>query len=245
LLAVGASLVIRLPAGDPTEAVERPRQFAALRDLRFLGVVATCTVLATHVTVLMVVLPLWALNRTSVPHFFVPLMLVINTAFVILFQVRASKGAETVAGAARTGRYAGLWLAAGCLLASVTAVWQNLALTLIAIVAAVLALSMAEVTQAASAWGLAFGLAPSNAQGEYLGAFETHLTAQNIVGPAILSGLVISQGFWGWLAIAVVAVAGAVLVVPAARRSAAAMAGMPSSVGARVAEGDGDTFETQ
>jgi hypothetical protein len=230
LLGAGAVLVIRLPAGEPAKATDRPRRFGALRDLRFLGVVAVSAVLATHVTVLMVVLPLWALNRTSVPHFVVPLMLVINTAFVILFQVRASKGAETVAGAARTGRYAGLWVAAGCLLVSVTALSQNLVLTLTAIVATVLALSVAEVMQSASAWGLAFGLAPRNAQGEYLGAFDVHLTAQNIAGPAILSGLVISQGFWGWLAIAVVVVAGAMLIVPTARRSAAAMA-VPTEAG--------------
>jgi hypothetical protein len=39
----------------------------------------------------------------------------------------------------------------------------------------------------------------------------------------ILSGLVIAQGFWGWAGIAVLALAAAWLVVPAARRSAATL----------------------
>jgi hypothetical protein len=150
--------------------------------------------------------------------------LVINTVFVILFQVWASKGAETVAGAAVTGRRAGLWIVAGCAAASVTALSDNLALVLVAIVATVLVLSVAEVLQSASAWGLAFGLAPKHAEGEYLGAFDLHVATQNVVGPVILSGVVIALGFWGWAVLAAVMLAAAWLIVPAARRSAEAMA---------------------
>lgn len=224
LLGLGAALVTRLPVGAPGKSTNRPRPFGALRDLRFLGVVGVSSVLASHITVLMVVLPLWTLNKTSVPPFLVPLMLVINTVFVILFQVWASKGAETVAGAAVTGRRAGLWIVAGCAAASVTALSDNLALVLVAIVATVLVLSVAEVLQSASAWGLAFGLAPKHAEGEYLGAFDLHVATQNVVGPVILSGVVIALGFWGWAVLAAVMLAAAWLIVPAARRSAEAMA---------------------
>lgn len=224
LMGVAALLATRLPEGAPGADADRPRRFGALRDPRFLSVVGVSSVLASHITVLMVILPLWALNRTSVPHFVVPLLLAVNTAFVILFQVRASRGAETVAGAARTARRAGLWLAAGCVVVSATAFSDNVAFALVAIVATALVVSVAEVLQSASAWGLAFGLAPQNAQGEYLGAFDLHLTAQNIAGPVILSGLVIAQGFWGWIGIAVVVLAATCLIVPAARRSADAMA---------------------
>ncbi len=88
-----------------------------------------------------------------------------------------------------------------------------------------LLLSVAEVMQSASAWGLAFGLAPKHAEGEYLGAFDLHVATQNIAGPALFSGLVISAGFWGWIAIAGLMLAAAALIGPAARRSADAMAG--------------------
>ncbi|MFC5924546.1 MFS transporter [Micromonospora vulcania] len=224
LLGLAAALVTRLPVGAPRKAADRPRPFGAVRDLRFLGVVGVSAILASHITLLMVVLPLWTLNRTSVPPFLVPLMLVVNTAFVILFQVRASRGAETVAGAALTGRRAGLWIVAGCAAVSVTALSDNVILAVVAIVGTVLVLSVAEVLQAASAWGMAFGLAPKHAEGEYFGAFDLHHAAQNIVGPVILSGLVIALGFWGWAALAVVLLAAAWLVVPAARRSAEALA---------------------
>ncbi|MFG2823183.1 MFS transporter [Kitasatospora sp. NPDC048365] len=232
LLGAAAVLVTRLPAGAPTGTARRPRLFGAVRDLRYLSVVGLSAVLASHISLLMVVLPLWTLTETGVRPFLVPLLLVINTVFVIFFQVRASRGAETVAGAAATGRRAGLWIAAGCAAVSVTAVWHDAVLAAAAVVATVLALSVAEVMQASSAWGLAFGLAPKHAAGEYLGAFDLHVAGQNVAGPVLLSGLVIAQGFWGWMAVAGLMVAAALLIGPAARRSAEAMAAKSAEAGA-------------
>ena len=227
LLGLAALLVTRLPADVPTRRpAVRPRRFGALRDLRYVAVVGISSVLAAHMTLLMVVLPLWTLNRTDVPHYVVPLFLVINTGFVILLQVWASRGAETVSGAARIARRAGVWIALGCGAVAVTTAVHHPAVVVVAIMVAVLAMSLAEILQSSSAWGLAFGLAPSHAKGEYLGTFDLHIGAQNIIGPVILSGLVMSQGIWGWAVIAAVVLLAAWLIVPAARRSADSMAAL-------------------
>jgi MFS family permease len=219
LMVVAATLVTRLPEGERNAIPAGLKRFAAVRDLPFLGVIAVSAVLASHVTIVLVTLPLWALSRTSLPHFVVPLMLIVNTVFVILFQVRASKGAETVAGASRVARRSGYWLAGGCLVVALTALTDNLVLLTAAVVVAVLVLSTAEIMQSASAWGLGFGLAPDHAQGEYLGAFDLHVIIQNIVGPAILAGVVVASGLWGWLVIAAAVLVAAAVISPAARRS--------------------------
>lgn len=224
LLGSAALLVTRLPVGAPAPSKDRPKPFGALKNVPFLSVVGLSSILASHITLLMVVLPLWALNKTSLPTFVVPLLLVVNTVFVILFQVRASKGAETLDGAAVTGRKAGLWIAGACLVVSVTAFTDNVVVAIAAFVVTVLGLSVAEVMQSASAWGMAFGLAPQHAQGEYLGAFDLHVASQNIVGPVLLSGLVISLGFTGWAVTAAVLVVASLLIVPVARRASVAMA---------------------
>jgi hypothetical protein len=220
LMAGAALLVTRLPDVPPRPAPVGFKRFAAVRDPRFLAVIGVSTILASHVSIILVTMPLWALNRTDLPHFLIPLLLIVNTAFVILFQVRASRGADTVHGAGRLARRSGYWLAGGCAVLAVTALDDNVVLASVAIVAAVLILSVAEVMQAASGWGLAFGLAPEHAQGEYLGAFDLHVITQNIIGPAALSGLVIAFGFWGWLGIAVAALVASALIIPAANRSA-------------------------
>jgi MFS family permease len=223
LMAGAALLVTRLPDAPSRPVPVGFKRFAAVRDPRFLSVIGVSTVLASHVTVILVTMPLWALNRTSLPHFLVPLLLIFNTVFVILFQVRASRGADTVEGAGRLARRSGYWLAGGCAVIAVTALDDNIVLVSVAIVAAVLILSVAEVMQAASGWGLAFGLAPEHAQGEYLGAFDLHVITQNVIGPALLSGLVIAFGFWGWLGIAVAALVASALIIPVAHRSQATL----------------------
>lgn len=218
LMAIAALLVRRLPVDPPREpAPAGSRRFSAVRDTRFLGVVAISSLLATHVTIILVALPLWALNRTTVPHSAIPLLLVLNTGFVILFQVRASRGADSVAGAARTARRSGLWLAAGCGAVALTAWTSNPVAATAAVVVGVLLFSVSEITQSASAWGLAYGLAPERSQGEYLGTFDLHVIAQNVIGPAVVSGLVIAHGSWGWALIAAVAVGAALLITPATR----------------------------
>ncbi|CRK57729.1 putative membrane protein [Alloactinosynnema sp. L-07] len=236
LMIVAAILVTRLPEGESKPIPSGVKRFAAVRDLPFLGVIGVSMVLASHMTVLLVALPLWALNRTSVPHFLIPLLLIFNTVFVILFQVRASKGAETVAGASNTARKSGYWLAGGLLIIAATALADNVVLVSATIVAAVLILSVAEIMQAASAWGLGFGLAPEHAQGEYLGAFDLHVITQNIIGPAILSGIVVAFGFWGWVAVAAMVLVAASVITPVARYSERRLAAtQPEQVGDVVA----------
>ncbi len=220
LMALAAVLVRRLPVDPPRQATPVGfKKFGAIRDMRFLGVVAISSLLANHVTILLVTLPLWALQRTSVHPSVVPLLLIFNTVFVILFQVRASRGADTVEGAGKIARRSGIWLAGGCGIVAVTAMNVSTIVATVALVAAVLVFSVTEVMQAASAWGLAYALAPEHAQGEYLGAFDLHVIAQNTVGPAVISGLVMATGATGWGIVAAVSLVAAILIVPASHRS--------------------------
>jgi hypothetical protein len=238
VMAITAGLITRLPEGPPSEIPSGIRRFSAVRDVPYLKVIAISAILALHASIVTVVLPLWALHRTAVPHFVVPLLLIVNTAFVILFQMRASNGVDDVKSAGRTARRSGYWLAAGCVVAAITAVkavGASPATAACILIAAILFFSVAEVLQSASGWALAFGLAPQHAQGEYLGAFELHVISQGIVGPAVLSAVVIAYGSWGWAATAIVVLAASVLIAPAALRSEAIMkarqAGTPAAAG--------------
>jgi hypothetical protein len=137
-----------------------------------------------------------------------------------------------VAGAALVARRAGLWLAAGCLVVALAARLNTVA-SVILICVAVLLLTLAELQQGASAWGLAHGLAPEHAQAEYFGAFNLYNVAQSVFGPALLVGLVGWAGAWGWVLVAVVGAAAGLLMpsVVAGR----APAGVASAAGASTA----------
>lgn len=220
MMAGTSIMVSRLPEGrTPKEAPQGLRTFSAIRDQRYLKVVGVSAVLALHASIVLAVLPLWALNRTAVPHPVIPALLIFNTAFVILFQVKASKGVDDIPSAGRTARRSGYWLAAGCLVVAIAAIKgigaHGPAVAGI-LIAAILCFSVAEVMQSASSWALAFALAPEHALAEYLGTFELHVISQSIVGPAVLGGMVLSYGFWGWAGTAVVVLIGAALIGPVA-----------------------------
>jgi hypothetical protein len=218
LLAVSALVTLRLPAIPPAPRGERTRMFSAVRDVRFMSVAALSAPLALHAPALLVGLPLWIVTRTSAPPSLVSALLVGNTVLAILFQVRASRGASDVAGAAVVARRAGFWLAGGCLVVALAA-QLNTVTSVVFICVAVILLTLAELQQGASAWGLAHGLAPENAQAEYFGAFNLYNVAQSVFGPALLVGVVGWAGAWGWVLVALVGAA-AGLVMPAAAAAA-------------------------
>ncbi|MFJ9543041.1 MFS transporter [Streptomyces sp. NPDC101225] len=220
LLLGTALLILRLPRTTATASAAAPsagavRRFGALRDVRFVALTALSAPLALHASLLLVVLPLWAVTRTDAPHALIPLLLIANTVLVVLFQVPASKGAETVPGAARLARRSGLWLAAACAVAACAAYGNALTASAV-LIAATLLFTLAELQQSASGWGLSHGLAPDHAQGAYLGTFQLHMVAQGVLGPGLVSAAALSWGAWGWAAVAAAVLAAGALIVPLA-----------------------------
>ncbi|WP_052433991.1 MFS transporter [Streptacidiphilus melanogenes] len=227
LLLGAALLILRVPGSTTPPGIGR-RPMGALRDLRFLSVTALSVPLALHASILLVALPLWTVTRTSAPHALVPVLMIGNTILCVFLQVHTSKGAETVRGAARLARRAGLWLVGGCAAAAATA-YGGAVVASVVLCVSLLLFTMAELDQSASGWGLAHGLAPENAQGEYLGAYHLHIVAQGVLGPGIVAAATTSYRAWGWAAIAVVVLVAGLVIVPVAdaaerRRVAAAAA---------------------
>jgi MFS family permease len=212
--ALCAVLVLRLPGSAARPNAAGGGRLRALRDLPFLSVVGASTLLALHSAVLLVGIPLWIVRKSGLPHSAVPLVLVLNTVLVVLFQIRAARGARTLDGATSAGRRAGLVSCAACAVmavAGLTGVWLTGAIAL----AAVLLFTLAELWQSASGFGLSFGLAPDSARAEYLGAFALHVVVQATVGPALVAFLVIGYGPAGWLAMGLIFLTGAAAIGPA------------------------------
>lgn len=214
LLATGIAL--RLPAVQlPTGRTNRSSRFRALRDLPFVSVIGASGLLALHSAVLFVGIPLWLVQNGTLPHAVIPLGFAVNTVLVVLFQVAAARRSDTLTGSVRTARKAGVASAAACLV--LVAGGANVVVTAVVALAAILLITLGELWQSASAFGLSFGLAPDAARGEYLGAFHLHMVFQATAGPAVVSFLVIAHGAAGWFATGLIFLAGAALIGPAVR----------------------------
>jgi MFS family permease len=185
------------PHAAPEDVVPR----AALRDRGYLAVTAVNGVMCLHYEVLVLAMPLWVVSHTPAPRWLVSPLLLVNTVLIVLFQVRASRGAETVPGATRAMRRACVALTVCCGVYAASSAPHGEALAIAILVVAVFVHTLGELRHAAGSWGLSFLLAPLHAQGEYQGVFGLGMMGARALSPAILTLLCITWGVPGWIAL--------------------------------------------
>jgi MFS family permease len=103
-------------SGSPSRQARAARPRPVLRDLRYLTVCVLNGLLMTYGAILTVGLPLWIVRRTNAPAWTIAGTFLASTLLVVTLQVRASRGTDTVHGAARgcAGRGRCCWPAAWC-----------------------------------------------------------------------------------------------------------------------------------
>jgi MFS family permease len=201
-----AILVARLPLLEEVTAAGtrlRGQLRTVLRDRPFVALTALNGVLTIHMTVLSIALPLWVVQHTAAPAGAVSLLLAVNTVLTVLFQVRASRGAERLSGAAILSRRAGLGLAVAAVLMAVASVADTAAWAFAVLLAAIVAHTAGELWQSAGGWGLSYELSPVETRSSRIAFFTLGSIGQAIVGPALITGAVIGSGVAGWLGLAV------------------------------------------
>lgn len=207
VLGNAASFVLALPVLltiKQRQIAAPPRSRSLLRrlprDRRFLQIAAVNGVLVAHYTLLTVTIPLWVVTRTAAPKTMLGVLLMVNTIGASMFQVAVTGRADTLPRAARKFLQAGVALFLCCAAVAVTgalgAAWASVLLVL-----AISLLTAGELTQSAAGWQVSFALTEEERRGSYLAAFSLGETVQTIIGPALLTGLVVAGGWVGWLAI--------------------------------------------
>ncbi len=206
---------------------DRVRGPSPMRDRTYLTSVALNSVIAMHFGLTSVGVPLWIATRTEAPDVMISVLLVVNTVLVALFQVRASRGTHDIGTAGRVVRRGSLLLAAACLLygaaGSGGVLWA-----VVALLAAEVVGSFAEVWCEAGAWGLAFELAHPDSAGAYQGVSSTGYAVAMMASPAVVTATAVDHGMPGWILLAALfAAAGSGVAVvarlAAVRRTQAAL----------------------
>jgi hypothetical protein len=174
-----------------------------LRDRTYLASVALNSVIAMQFSMQSVGVPLWIVTRTEAPEVVISVLLVLNTVFVALFQVRAARGTHDIRVAGRTVRRGSLLLAVACLLYG-AAGSAGVVVAVVVLLAAELLGSWAEVWCEAGGWGLAFELADPLSAGRYQGISNTGYALAGMVAPALVTATAVDHGLPGWALLAVV-----------------------------------------
>ncbi|MCC9305706.1 MFS transporter [Kitasatospora sp. RB6PN24] len=206
---LAAALLVRLTSANPglrAHAAATPEGTAPQgpnpwRDRGYLLFVALDIVMNLDDAVLNVGLPLWLIHHTRAPHAFVPAFLVINTVLVVALQLRFSTWASrTSRRPADSVALIGVAMLACCLILALTTGADAWTAT-IAMTAAAVLTTVAELLRSISSWELAVSLAPTRSRATYLGVAGMAQSIEKAAGPLLLTGAVFAGGPVGWLAL--------------------------------------------
>jgi MFS family permease len=218
-----------IPATPRTSSPSRAMMFTP----RIVASAICGGILYASASLLDVALPLQVAGETSAPHGIIAALLLVNTVMAIALQVRASEGSETVLGAARANRVAGICLVGACVLFGLSG-FVGAVPSIVLLVAATVALTGGELFSSAGQWGMSYALAPEHRQAEFLGGFTLISSGVGVLGP-FLATQVVSHGLAGWLTAAgIFAIAGIAAPIIAKPRSVAANRPDAGSSGAAV-----------
>ncbi len=228
---IAAGYVLRLPrmsSPAPPASAGRESPMVVLRDRRYLTAAMLNGLFEMHFIVQSVALPLWVISHTTAPHWWVSVLLLINTSMVITLQVRLSRGSGSVRHAARAYRYAGLLVGVACVLYALTSRINVVAACLLLVIA-IASHTVGELLGSAASWGVGYGMAREDLMGQYQGAFALGRRASRVIGPSLVTILAISEGRTGWLVLAAIFIATGAAFTPLAssylRRSPSAATG--------------------
>ncbi|MDQ2755143.1 MAG: MFS transporter [Actinomycetota bacterium] len=212
-----AVVVTRLPHLEPApERAEGESRLQVVRDRPFVLVSVLTGLFAIHFFVVELALPLWIAGHTNAPTVLVALTLLVNTVAVAIFQVRLSRGADTVPAAARRMVVGGVWVTAGfAVIAFAGGVPTWLAVVLLLGGAGLHVVG--EMVGSAGQWGVQMGLAPQERQGQYQGFAGMSFSLASIIAPPLTAALCIGWGRPGWLVMGALVLLAAVGNVPASQ----------------------------
>ncbi|MFB7907334.1 MULTISPECIES: MFS transporter [unclassified Kitasatospora] len=207
----GAVLVLRVPAPPRPAAAATPVGGGprALPDRHYLALTGLNFLLSFFDVLLLVAMPVWVLDHTTAPHATVSVLYALNTVLVVVAQLPVSRLADEVRRSSRMLLWGGIALAA-CSLCFAAAGAVHGAASVLMLVLAIVALSVGEVVSTSATWSLSIELAPPEARGRYLAVFGLGLAGQRVLGPVVVTGLLLGSGAVGWIgAAAVFALTGA------------------------------------
>jgi hypothetical protein len=182
-------------------------RFAAVGLL--LGTLFLCTSMLT------IGIPLLVLRHYGSRPWLIGLALAVNTAVAVALQVPLARGCEDVPGATRSAVRAGLLLAAGCLLCCLTGLLGG-STGMLVLLAAVIVLSLGELSGSAAVWGLGLFLRRHDVTAHNQSLWSMYNSLPQLLGPFVVAWSLHTLRDYGWLAMGAVVVLAAVALRPVA-----------------------------
>lgn len=227
---LAALMLLRLPGVPPVPAAPagtRAPRLAVLRDRPYALITFLNAIMYLNMPLLSLGLPLWIVERTDAPKPVAAALLVVNMLSVVIFQVRVARQVTDLPSAARVGGRSGWVFLAACLVYAVSGAHIGPWAAVAVLVTAALIQVFGEMMQGAAAWELGFGLAPADKQGQYQGFFGMGPQIARMLGPVLMTTLLIGWGTAGWLVLGGLFLTAGLALGPAIRYAQPTRAPLP------------------
>jgi hypothetical protein len=209
-------IAARLPYVAATEAADSPGMFAAARDLPFVCLTLVIAVLNMHYWIIEIAMPLWVVDHTTAPRWMVSVLVVLNTATVVVGQVLVARRVVTARAAVIATAISGVLFLGACGLFGMSGSVGVVAACAL-LVAAGLADVFGELAQASASFFLGFELAAPQAIGQYQGLYSTGFSLAALMGPTVMALLPLRMGVPGWWILGGILLAAALVLGPVVR----------------------------
>ncbi|NEC06284.1 MFS transporter [Streptomyces sp. SID7909] len=202
------AMLFRLPNYQPLPRPQKeadgsegaPSKRIALRDKAFLAYSLVGGAMAIQNMILEIMIAVWIVNYTDAPGWAVTVAFVLNTALVVMLQVRIGAKIQSITDGGTALRRAGFALLLGCAAMSLMAGVPAWAALLLLVVGMVL-LTLGEIYYVSGTFAFEFGMPPAYAQGQYQGVAGAVSGAAKAAAPALLLGVALSLGSTGWIGV--------------------------------------------
>ena len=168
-------------------------------------------------------IPIWVVKYTHAPRWWVSTLLLLNTAAVVLFQIKVSKRSKPLTDSANQYIFSGALLAGACSLYAFAQGPSARIASLLLMLGMALHVT-AELIISMIHWRISFDLADASRQGAYYGLWTFGNGLSEIIGPSFVTFALVIMGKSGWALLALMFVINVSLykvIIPRANPSVA------------------------
>jgi MFS family permease len=180
-----------------------------LADRRYVTLAALDCLTTFQDGALSVALPLWVVLHTHAPRSLAGILFTINTVVVVLFQVKATSGVNSIADVPRTYRRAAVLMGL-CAAAYLAAHYVDATAAVALLVVGLLLHTATELFASAGEWTASVELADDPHRGKYLSVYRLGYAVQDTLAPLVVTSLLTLGAAWLWPALAVLVCSGAI-----------------------------------
>jgi hypothetical protein len=179
-----------------------------LADRRYLALSALDFLTTFQDGALAVALPLWVVLHTQAPRAVAGILFTINTVVVVLFQVKATSGVNSIADVPRTYRR-GAVLMGLCAAAYLSAHYVGAAAAVALLVVGLVMHTGTEMFVSAGELTASVELADDAHRGKYMSIYRLGYAVQDALAPLIVTSLLAIGAIWLWPVLALLVCSGA------------------------------------